>query len=64
MYIVEAEIKNNLPISRVLLSGGIYLLLTEVEGRAVNYGPRSSPSIYGTNEKSVGHISKGKNKGL
>ena len=40
-----------------------YLLLTEFEGRTVNYGPRFSPSIYGPSAKCAGHKSKGKNKG-
>ena len=40
-----------------------YLLLTEFEGRTVNYGPRFSPSIYGPSAKRAGHKSKGKNKG-
>ena len=40
-----------------------YLLLTEFEGRSVNYGPRFSPSIYGPSAKRAGYKSKGKNKG-
>ena len=35
-----------------------YLLLTEFEGRTVNYDPSFSPSIYGR----AGHKSKGKTR--
>ena len=40
-----------------------YLLLTEFEGRTINYGPRFPPSIYGPSATCAGHKSKGKNKG-
>ena len=42
---------------------GKYLLLTEFEGRTVNYGPCFSLPIYGPSAKRAGRKSKGKNKG-
>ena len=38
---------------------GTYLLLTEFEGRTVNYRPSFSPSIYGPSAKRAGYKSKG-----
>jgi len=41
-----------------------YLLLTQFEGRTVNYRPSFSPSSYGPSVKRTGHKSKGKNEDL
>ena len=45
-----------------LVARETYLLLTEFEGRTVNYNLRFSPSIYGPRAKRVGQKSKGKNR--
>ena len=53
----------SLILKSICLNTSYTNLLTEFEGRTVNYGLRFSPLINGPSAKGVGHKSKGKDKG-